>query len=218
VVLSTGEDVPKGHSVRAGMLIQEVAPDDVDWSVLTECQSDAAAGLYAGSMGGFIRWLSSRYERVRRQLRPELFELRRVAFRSGQHRRTPDIVAYLALGLRDLLAFAENCGAITTEGRGGLWKRGWTALGRAAEAQAAHHRASEPTQRFLELVTSALASGHAHVANADGAEPANAGRWGWRQVTVGREEYAYDTWRPYGDRIGWVEDDNLYLDPGACGP
>lgn len=215
VILSTGEDIPKGHSVRARMLVVEVGPDDVDWGVLTECQRGAAAGLYAGSMAGFIQWLSSRYESVRKRLRPELFRLRQEAFRSGQHRRTPDIVANLAVGLKYFLEFAENCGAVTAEEHGDLWKRGWAALGRAAEAQAAHHRASEPTQRFVELLASALASGHAHVADTEGAEPANARGWGWRQVTVGTGSYQRDEWRPQGDRIGWVADDDLYLDPDA---
>jgi hypothetical protein len=39
LILSTGEDVPRGKSLRARLLISEVGPDDVDWNCLTQAQS-----------------------------------------------------------------------------------------------------------------------------------------------------------------------------------
>src|SRR5262249_54434917 len=41
-VLSTGEDVPRGQSLRARLLVLEVAPGEVNWERLSACQKDAA--------------------------------------------------------------------------------------------------------------------------------------------------------------------------------
>ena len=54
LILSTGEDIPSGWSLRARMLIIEVAAGDVDRDVLTRCQRDAAAGRYAAAMSAYL--------------------------------------------------------------------------------------------------------------------------------------------------------------------
>ena len=38
LLLATGEDVPKANSIRARLLVIEVAPEEVDRSILSECQ------------------------------------------------------------------------------------------------------------------------------------------------------------------------------------
>ena len=68
LILSTGEDVPKGQSLRARMLILQLGLDDVDWRRLTGCQREATSGLYAQALADFICWLAPRYAEVRRQL------------------------------------------------------------------------------------------------------------------------------------------------------
>ncbi len=97
-----------------------------------------------------------------------------------------------------------------------MWRRGWLALGQAADAQARHQTASEPTARFLELLTSALGSGKAHVADPKGNAPDEPKMWGWRSAVVGAGEFARQEWRPQGARIGWVEGGDLYLDRDAA--
>ena len=47
LIVSTGEDIPRGQSLRARLLTLELGPIDVDWSRLTMCQADASTGLYA---------------------------------------------------------------------------------------------------------------------------------------------------------------------------
>jgi Domain of unknown function (DUF3854)/Domain of unknown function (DUF927) len=56
LILSTGEEVPRGQSLRARLLIVEVSPDDVDWERLADCQSDAAQGRYAQAMAAYLQW------------------------------------------------------------------------------------------------------------------------------------------------------------------
>jgi hypothetical protein len=53
--LSTGEETPKGHSVRGRLGIIEVSKGDIDAARLTECQAVGRAGLYAAAMSAYLR-------------------------------------------------------------------------------------------------------------------------------------------------------------------
>ncbi len=86
------------------------------------------------------------------------------------------------------------------------WNEVWNALGEAAAAQAGHQHASEPARRFVELISSALASGRAHVACPAGKKPDVPG-WGWR-TTDYRDIHQ-------GRQIGWLDGEDVYLDPDA---
>ncbi|MDP9475526.1 MAG: hypothetical protein M3R38_07515 [Actinomycetota bacterium] len=212
MILSTGEDTPRGQSLRARMLVLEHGEADVAWERLTECQRDAEAGLYAAAMAGFVSWLAPRYGEVLRRMPEEVRELREQASRVDQHKRTPGIAADLGLGLRYFLSYAEETGAITAEEAAELRKRGWKAILEAAGTQRAHQAASEPAKRFVELISSAVASGRAHIAATSGEKPqGNAGALGWRKT--GGE---YADGRSQGDRIGWADGEDLYLEPEAA--
>ena len=216
LILSTGEDVPRGQSLRARLLVLELSPGDLNWKRLTWCQRDAAVGQYARAMSGFVRWLAARYEDVHASLKEERAALREWASLSTQHKRTPGIVADLALGLRYFLLFAHDSGVLGTEEAERLWLRGWAALGEAAAAQGQLQVAEEPTRRFCELLSAATVSGRAHVADPEGDEPEDPGAWGWRRANVGTGNYEREEWRPLGERVGWVEGDDLYLLPEAA--
>jgi hypothetical protein len=214
LIVSTGEDNPSGQSLRARMLICELGKGQVDFGVLTECQRDAAEGEYAASMAGYVEFLSLRYEEIRAGLKAERDELRDLARSRGQHRRTTNIVADLALGLRYFLRYAIDAGAFSREEAKELWSRGWAALCKVGEEQAEHQAASEPTERFSELLRAAISGGQAHVADPTNADnmPDDARGWGWWYETAGDDE----AWRPKGVRIGWIRDDGLYLQPDTA--
>ena len=85
----------------------------------------------------------------------------------------------------------------------------------AAAAQAGHVQAAEPATQFLRLLTAALASGRVHVAGPNGKEPDAPEVWGWRLRIIGGTD-GRDDWQPQGKRIGWTDDDELYLEPEAA--
>lgn len=215
LILSTGEDVPRGQSVRARLVVLEIGPDDLDWQVLSDCQRDATAGKYAQAMAGFVCWLADRYAQVRDRLHDDLAELRQRAAGSGQHRRTPEIVANLMFGLLEFSRFACEAEALSKVEAAALRNRAWAAFGEMAAAQAAHQAAAEPTRRFIELLSSAIADGHAHIAGSNGDAPTSPKAWGWRETTIGTGMYQRDEWQPQGHRVGWVDGNNLFLDPDA---
>ena len=214
LVVSTGEDVPAGHSVRARMFIVEIPAGSMDWNRLTECQKVASEGLYAKAMAGYLRWLAPRYGEVRARLRSRLVDLREQASRSlAQHRRTPAMVGDLAFGMEMFLDFALDVAAVTAAEAEDLQRRTWAALIQAAQMQAEHLADANPVPRFLELLRSAVTAGRAHLASAQGLQPLNPQVWGWRAPHRGGEQ---EVWEPLGDRIGWVDGPDLYLEPESA--
>jgi hypothetical protein len=98
VVLSTGEDVPKGHSLGARLLVVDVAKGDVDLAKLTEAQREAAQGTYAAAMAGYVRWLSSRFASLCDEMPQRFTEVRAFAQNDGAHARMASTQAHLLLG------------------------------------------------------------------------------------------------------------------------
>jgi hypothetical protein len=76
---------------------------------------------------------------------------------------------------------------------------------------------SDPVTRFSELLTGLFNSGRAHVVDArTGKEPDEPARWGWRHKTIGTGDFQRDEWQPQKDSIGWLDGDDLYLEPSSA--
>lgn len=216
LIVSTGEDVPQGQSLRARMVVVDVGPGDMDWQKLTECQADARQGLYAQALTAYVGWVAASYDEIRGGLDAQVAALRDQATRNGTHRRSPANLAQLGVGLKCFLAFTVDQHILSDDEAGKLWDRCWTALEQLGTDQPQHQDANEPTRRFRELLQAALASGAAHIADREGQEPKTPEAWGWRKVTVGTGNSERAEWRPLGDRVGWVDGDNLYLEADAA--
>jgi hypothetical protein len=190
-----------------------MAEGDLDWRRLTAAQADAAAGLYAQALAAFLQWLAPRYGAVADHLRRAGAKARAEAMQSAMgHRRTPDIVAHLWAALDLWLTFAVEMDAVTEDQGHGLRDRAWRALGEAARRQRAEQEAAEPTRRFVELLRASLVAGKGHLANPKGEDPGlgnpdRAKGFGW---TVRATD---NTHLPQGERIGWVDGPDLYLEP-----
>jgi hypothetical protein len=209
LILSTGEEIPRGQSLRARLLILEISKGGVEGTELAECQRDARAGLYAEAMAGFLQWLAGRYDQVRTGFSAKVSQYRTTASFTA-HARTPEIAANLQASFELYLEFGVASGAIDVGEADRLADRCWDALCEAAAAQAKHQGETEPTARFLSLLRSVLSSGRAHLEARGGGEPDRvSGSCGWRRDNSG-------TWLPLGDCIGWLHDDDLYLEPTAA--
>jgi len=218
LIMSSGEDIPCGQSLRARMLILDVGPQDVGLEQLTEAQRAARDGLLVAAMAGYVQWLAARMDELKVTMRERHEALRAKAWETRfSHDRTPDIVANLALGWQMFLSFATEAGAVGQEEAAELWRNGWAAFLAAGEAQEGHLASEEPTGRFLALLGAAITSGHAHVVDVQTErEPRNPAAWGWREQTRGRGPDAQTQYLPLGDRVGWLDGDDLLLDPEAA--
>lgn len=214
LTLSTGEDTPRGQSIRARLVTIELERGQIPADVLTEFQRDAASGLYAHALAGFVMSLAGQFSQIRDGLNRQRVMLRDQFAGTTGHARTPTAVADLALGLQHFLDFAQTIGAITKTERDALWHRAMTALRHVSGEQTDHIAAADPVDLFLRLVRAAVASGRAHLANPAGTWPAEKPEsWGWQQRTVGAGSNERTDWQAQGHRIGWVEGDTIYVEP-----
>jgi hypothetical protein len=211
LILSTGEDVPRGQSVRGRLLILELAPGDLDWSKLTTAQADAAGGAYAKALSSYIRWLAPRITKVRRALPRKVAKLREELRTDGQHARTPGLIADLLLGVRYFLRFAVEAGAIPAEKKEALAARFKAALLAAGAEQVEHGQAAEPCANFLHLLAAVFTSGRGHLAPR---EVAQTGAYGADSAHL--ETYGWRAGAPQGRCVGWVGGDDLFLEPEAA--
>lgn len=213
LVALTGEDYPGGRSAMARVWAVDVPKKEgVNFDRLTECQRDAAAGLYAAALAGWVRWLARNPDR-RAGFCAEVVRLRGELAATGGHSRVPTTAADLLAALDLFLEFATEAGAVDDAEKDGLRERGRRAFVSTAEAQADHQRDADPAERFLSLVVSTLSSGRAHLAPRDGSHPVGDAfaALGWRP-----SEDKLGTWRPQGRRVGWLDGDRVYLDPDAA--
>jgi hypothetical protein len=217
IIIGTGEDAPRGQSLRSRVMLLDVAPGDVDRERLRQAQAAARAGTFAAGMAGFVQSLAPQFEDLRESLPGLLADYRTQAHAGAAHARTPDAVAHLAVGWWAFLRFAVAVGAMTQAEAEQMFARVWAALGEAAARQAGYQAVEEPARRFLELLSSALAAGHVHFASPEGGVPrVSPEAWGWRFERISAGEYERHEWRPQGNRAGWIDGDDLYLDLEAA--
>jgi hypothetical protein len=120
------------------------------------------------------------------------------------------------IGWETFLGFAEDVGALPQHSVELLLERVRAAVLDSAATQAGHQSSEEPAARFLALLGATISSGRAHVTGAgDGGAPDEADRWGWQMVIVGAGNQEREDWRPRGERVGWLDADDLLLDPEA---
>jgi hypothetical protein len=211
LVLSSGEDTPRGHSLNARLFICDSKKGDIDLAALTRAQEHGVSGLFAEAMSSYVSWLAPQIVDLKKTLPRRLRELRTMARTAVAtvHDRTPEAVASLALGWETFLRFALEVGAIDTDEQRRLWDEGWEALLQSGKTQRARQEDQEATNRFLNLLRGAIASGRAHVASAESGEPpATPFVWGWRALD-GRSV-------PQGRCVGWLDGADLYLEPEAA--
>ena len=199
LILSTGEDVPPGQSLRGRMLILEVSPGDVPLARLTPHQHAAGAGLYAQALAGFVRWLAPQYGELCDRLparaggaaRPG--DDRRRVGADPRHRRRPGPRAETASSTSP-----RPPASLDDAERGALARRGWQALQQAAGGAGGARRGGRADGPFPASAGRGPGVGPAaYVAGPDGSEPTNNPQgWGWRERTYGLGAQGPRRWLP----------------------
>lgn len=226
MILCTGEEVPRGESLRARMTITDVAPKDIDNAKLGVCQKDAREGVYAAANAGFIRWLADdgRIGRVQDGMLNAIESQRAKAFAAQKRAdasadlllRTPENTANLHIGFRHFLDFAVAQGAVGDTAAAKLLDDCWAALLLSAQLQARYQGEQDPSSRFLQLIQSALSSGLAHLSGPDGAEPGKGLDADFDAIDAMNNDCGYRRrgaiWEAQRTRIGWIDPDAVLLD------
>jgi len=209
LLLTTGEDVPKGPSLRARMYIIELSKGDVDTTVLTKLQRHGADGMLAAAMVGYLRWLAPQIDDLKKISKSRRSAIRDEIMKDATaHTRTPDVIADLLFGLEFFLKYAIEINAFSEQQAEELWAEAEKTLIASNELMTEILEADDPVQRFVSLLMSVFVSGVGHIVAAKGGEPPHSDRWGWKPVITanGPED------KGSGKMIGWIEGVNLYLD------
>jgi hypothetical protein len=214
LILTTGEQPAAGHSLNARLLLLELEPGMVTLDRIIPCQQEAAAGLYARTMAGYIGYLATDLDHYTAEHRNRAAAWYDTFRGVGGHPRIPKMLADLMAAWEGFTRWAVSIGALSEVEASVLAKECGDALTVAANEQARNLRNTEPTARYLELLEQALASGRAHLLDAStGTRPeVNPQAHGW-VVLAG----AFPTeWRAGGQHIGWLGTSGVYLLPDAA--
>jgi hypothetical protein len=210
-LLMTGEDLPKGESNVARLLVIDVEPDDVKLTALSESQQDGNDGRLATSMGAFIHWLAGGLRGRKEAFAARVRDLR--SHMTGLHARTPGAISELQGAVELFLDFAVELGAIDESEHWQYRLDSAEAFRALAHCQRRGQFDNKPELRFQNLVRTLIATGRAHLRTLDGGQPTPAmrARLGWRPSAT----YP-DKWLPGGNAIGWSDGTAIYLEFGAA--
>lgn len=211
LIVSTGEDVPRGHSIAARMLVLKLSPGEITGDRLTDRQRDALEGRYSASMAGFLKWVAPRHDEIQELLREEFSQFREAMQLEGLHARTPSIAAHLLAGIRCFLNFACDMECLTSSDTEAFVQRCRIALRDAISEQREEQATTAPEQQFLTLIASVLATGRAHLDPVENLRPDYLRHYGWHPSSTTHYSLV-----PRGEMIGYIQSDDVYLDPQAA--
>ena len=228
-VLATGEDLPRGQSLRARLTVIDLAKGDIDRAKLTALQQMARDGLFRQTMAAYLQWLAPQMDLWKKGLPDMLRKNRDKAISLGfasAHSRTASDYASLRLGLTLFAEFITEAGALSPHEIRYFEERGEKALMTLAARQADNQGEECEVRRFFALIQSALSAGRCHVSDRfnHGAPANNPHFWGWRSIPMpnlgdvpkdedGNQEQMR---KPQGQRIGWSDGDTLFLEGEAA--
>jgi hypothetical protein len=218
--ISTGEDVPRGESLKARcvvLLMDERITKGEAANNLLVAQRDARNGLYAQAMAGYLEWLAPQMSEIQAGWL-EMLAADRARLDIGGHGRLGTNTANLLLGMKFFLQYAFEYGAISPQQAQEYYARCEEALRRVAEDATNESKQEKPSEQWRKLIAEALASKKSHLVTAKGENPG--AEYGWvksvRTVEIEGIEHEEITYRGGGTQIGWIDGEDIYLSPAAA--
>lgn len=208
IIMSTGEDTPEGHSVRARLFIFELSPGDIKGGKgqpLANAQDKRA--MYPATIAALARHIA---EKRGVDLRTEAKAVRDQNLEIG-HTRTPAMVGLLVASIHYFLDWAELIKAITPADSKKLFDEAKAAIVTAGAKQQSYLEAADPVDMFLSAIRATIASGKGHFRSMNGGAPKNAVMLGWTSES-GMDDM--EIFKKRGQPIGWVDwsKNEMYLD------
>lgn len=204
IIMSTGEDTPEGHSVRARMMISEMTPGDIDIRGLTTAQKKRP--LYVLCMADMIEKLC----REEIPLEKRSHRIRDENIKIG-HTRTPSMIGRLIATGEVVLELAATSGYIDAKMAADLKKEMSEAIIENAKDQCKYLESADPVEIFLQGFRQALAAGHCHVRTLSGGIPMHCVTLGW---TSEKSSSSIESFKSHGPCVGWIdwEEDEIFID------
>lgn len=199
IIMSTGEDIPEGHSIRARMVILELSPGDINVDSLTESQNDREH--FSNAMAHYIGWLALNYDGHMARHKQVAIDVRDKNRDLG-HARTPAVLGQLYATLERILEFGVEMNFLSTGEAETLRGEATNALGEMAEEQSQYLEEADPADAFVQTIRQVLSGHLAHIKTVDGATPEVPEMSGW---TVSSGPGGLPDYRSHGPQIGWTD-------------
>ncbi len=242
MIVSTGEDLPKGASLLGRMLVIETQRGDVDLSALTGMQFLSRRGDYAAATANFVKWLAPRMVDFKKRFPDLVRDLRDQALNAPDkfaqsHPRAADIYASCYAAADIYIEYCCDIGVIGVNQAAELMDGIETALKSAIRAQHQFQKNADEVERFVALLRGCFSSGECYVVdhNNQGPPVSNPHTWGWRKaeskiLIIHEEKDSQDTSKTEekdavhfgrkdlsgrGQPIGWINESagQLWLEP-----
>ena len=156
LVVSTGEDLPRGESVQARLIAIHVKKGDVYFAQLTSLQQGQDRLRHA--MLGYVEWLLPRMEDLKTEV-PKKYREYRDQMKMAGHLRAPSAIAHLLVGAFYFSQFAVEVGVMTpAEATAHIDATRAALLANADDQVRATHQ-SNPARRFMEVLSTLFVRG-----------------------------------------------------------
>ncbi|PTA68998.1 hypothetical protein [Deinococcus arcticus] len=213
LIATSAEDLPRGHSNRARLVVVDVARPLIDSRAKSAAylsgEEKAGAGVYALALAAYVQGVAGQAGGVRVDSVAHRARVRALAPQfEGAHGRTGDAAAELAYGWEVFLSFAVKVGAAEEGEALGLWDRVTAALQDTAQGQAQHLQDADPVARALAVLGGLLAQGRVSLEDlrrGGQPDPDAAPLCGWQRRTLPGQTGEEETWstKPGAVMVGY---------------
>ena len=195
LLITSGEQLPSGHSHTARILSVEINKGDINLKLLSAAQ--AHRHDYSVAMTHYILWLQAHWDELKTTLPGRYQQLRDECQAGKYHPRLAGVVAAMHIGLSCALDFLAENSIIDEWEAKGLSQTGMDILLRLSADQAARVEEERPGRRFFELLKAGCTDG--------------------RFVFHPLEEEVPRKPVPGQTAVGWSDlEGNLFLSPGTA--
>lgn len=195
ILLSTGEDIPDGHSVRGRMLILELTPGDIDTGKLSAVQELRPV------LCGLVADLAQVLARNPFDPRPESERWRNQFLGTG-HTRTPAMLGRLLATISYVLAWWQQEKWITPQTASKMTKDAVNSIKNAGARQYLYLEDADPVDQFAAAIRQMVGSGGGHFRSLGGGVPKNPVLLGWTEESSHGD---MPTFKARGPLCGWAD-------------
>ncbi|AMK79068.1 MULTISPECIES: hypothetical protein [Methylomonas] len=214
MLIASGEDLPRGTSLLARLLVADIKRGDVDLNYLSKLQNLAQRGELTAAVSAFLQWLAPRINELKCSFPSEVRTIRDKALQEKfaiSHPRAADIYASLYASADLFIRFAEEVGTVNSFRANDLMNTIESRLKAIVKAQGQYQKQADEVERFVMLLRACFSAGEVHVGdNLNQGPPALLPFvWGWRSQTPGGDPSGC------GSHIGYINQPKreLWLEP-----
>jgi hypothetical protein len=169
IVISSGEQLPSGHSQMSRVVTVEMEKTDIFREVLTDAQRNSH--LYPVAMAHYIQWLSRNWNKLAESLPAFWQDQRELFYQDSRHARMAGDIASLCTGLYVVTKFGVEIGALSEKEGKAILDDGVVIFGEMVASQGERVEEERPAKRWRSVMGTLINQGRAVFGNVDDEKP-----------------------------------------------